>query len=54
MDTLSVTMLFSNDMKEGFKNLSPENLIISNNDGKFNRDFTVQKEQRLSVYILNN
>jgi len=53
-DTLSITMLFSNDMKEGFKNLSPENLIISNNDGKFNRDFTVQKEQRLSVYILNN
>lgn len=41
-------------MKKSFEKLSPKNLIVSNNDGKFNSDFQISKDQRLGFFILNN
>lgn len=53
-DVLNIIALFTFKQKQDFANLTPQNLIISNNNGKFNRDFTLAKDQRLGVYILNN
>ena len=53
-DVLNIIALFTTSDKKAFKNLSPKNLIISKNDGKFNKDFSLAKDQRLGIYILNN
>lgn len=53
-DVLNIIALFTSKQRNDFEKISPENLIISNNNGKFNRDFALSKDQRLGVFILNN
>jgi len=53
-DVLNIVPLFTEYLKETFSLLRPENLIISKNDGTFNRDFGLDKDQKLGIHILNN
>ena len=53
-DVLNIIALFTKKQNKDFIDFSPENLIISSNDGKFNPEFSLQKDQKLAVYLLNN
>lgn len=53
-DVLNIIALFSEEQCNEFEALDPVNQIISNNDGKFNRAFSLNKDSRLAVYLLNN
>ena len=53
-DVLNLIALFSEDQYREFSALDPINQIISNNDGKFNRTFSVDKDSRLAIYLMNN
>jgi hypothetical protein len=53
-DVLNIIPIFDNEMKKHFSLLSPQNFIVNRNDGKFNNDFDLAKDQILGVYILNN
>lgn len=54
MDVLNIIALFTTSQKNAFLNLTPENLIISKDNGKFSRDFTISKDSRCGFYLLNN
>jgi len=54
MDVLNVVPIFDEDMKKTFEILSPVNLIISNNDGKFNKKLSLDKDQIIGIHILNH
>lgn len=54
LDVLNLIALYSQEQYEQFKTLDPVNQIISNNDGKFNRVFSLDKDSRLAVYLLSN
>lgn len=41
-------------MKKSLEVLSPVNLIIDKNTGKFNRRFSLAKDQIIGIHILNN
>jgi len=53
-DVLNVVPIFDEDMKKTFEILSPVNLIISNNDGKFNKKLSLDKDQIIGIHILNH
>lgn len=53
-DVLNIIALFTNKQSKDFIDFVPQNLLISSNDGKFNTEFSLQKDQKLAVYLLNN
>jgi len=53
-DVLNIIPIFGNVMKEHFSLLSPTNFLVDRNNGKFNSDFDLAKDQILGIYILNN
>lgn len=53
-DVLNIVPLFNRSLIESFKCFSPARLLIHPNDGKFNKDFSLEKEQKLGIFILNN
>ena len=53
-DVLNIIPVFDNAMKEHFSLLSPQNFIVNRDNGKFNRDFDLAKDQILGIFILNN
>lgn len=53
-DVLNLIALFSQDQYKQFEVMDPQNQTISFNDGKFNRVFALDKDPRVSVYLLNN
>jgi hypothetical protein len=53
-DVLNIIPLFVQEWVEAFKCHSPERLIISLNDGTFNKDFFLEKEQKIAIDALNN
>lgn len=53
-DVLNIVPLFNKNLIEAFKCFSPAKLLIHPNDGKFNKDFSLEKEQKLGIFILNN
>jgi DNA-directed RNA polymerase beta' subunit len=53
-DVLNIIPIFDNEMKKHFSLLSPQNFIVDRNNGKFNGDFDLAKDQILGIYILNN
>ena len=54
LDVLNIIALLCTSHKNAFESLSPENLIISKNNGKFCRDYSIAKDARCGFYILNN
>lgn len=53
-DVLNIVPLFNKTLIEAFECFSPARLLIHPNDGKFNKDFSLEKEQKLGIFILNN
>lgn len=53
-DVLNLIPIFTTDQKKAFENFKPSKLIISKNDGKFNRDFQFDKDQKLGLWNLVN
>jgi len=53
-DVLNMIPIFDNKMKEYFSLLSPTNFIVNRDDGNFNSDFDLAKDQILGICILNN
>ncbi|AMS01354.1 DNA-directed RNA polymerase beta' subunit [Bacillus phage AR9] len=53
-DVLNIIPVFDNKMKEHFSLLSPQNFLVDRNNGRFNGDFDLQKDQILGIFILNN
>lgn len=53
-DVLNIVALFNRRLVEAFECFSPARLLIHPNDGKFNKDFSLEKEQKLGIFILNN
>ena len=53
-DVLNIIALFTQEQSDNFKEFIPQNLLISANNGKFNGEFSLQKDQKLAVYLLNN
>jgi len=54
MDVLNLIALFTEEQKNSFINFTPAKMIISKNNGKFNRDYDFDKDQKLGLYCLNN
>lgn len=50
---LNLIALFARSQYEDFKALDPTYQLISNNDGNFNRTFSINKDNSLAVYLLN-
>jgi hypothetical protein len=53
-DVLNIVPVFDNTMKEHFSLLSPQNFLVDRNNGKFNGDFDLAKDQILGIHLLNN
>lgn len=53
-DVLNIIALLGDNHKTCFENLKPSRLIISKNDGKFDRGYGIAKDARSGYYILNN
>jgi len=53
-DVLNIIPIFDTIMKEHFSLLSPDNLIVNRDDGRFNSDFDMAKDQVLGIFALNN
>lgn len=53
-DTLNIFPLFNRHLVKIFKCFSPAKLLVHPNDGKFNKDFFLEKEQRCGIFVLNN
>jgi hypothetical protein len=53
-DVLNIIPIFDNTMKEHFSLLSPTNFLVDRNNGKFNGDFDLAKDQILGIFLLNN
>lgn len=53
-DVLNIIPLLTTKHKIDFKPLSPDNLLISKNNGTFNREFGLEKDQLIGLYKLNN
>lgn len=51
---LNLIALFSEEQYEQFKRMDPTYLVISNNDGKFNRTYSLSKDAKLAAYLLNH
>jgi hypothetical protein len=54
MDVLNIVALLTDSFKKYFENLTPQNLIISKNNGKFDRGYSLAKDSRAGFHILNN
>lgn len=54
MDVLNQIAQFSKEQYLELIPLDPTYQIISNNDGAFNRNFSLNKDPRLATYLLNN
>jgi len=53
-DVLNIIALLTDSFKKYFENLMPQNLIISKNNGKFDRGYSLSKDSRAGFQILNN
>lgn len=53
-DVLNIIPLFNKHLIDAFECFAPHRLIINANDGKFNSDFSLEKEQKIGLWILNN
>lgn len=53
-DVLNIVPLFNRHLIEAFEVFSPEYLVVNANDGTFNRDIFLEKEQKLAFFVLNN
>ena len=53
-DCLNIIAIHDCQLKEAFEKLSPNNFVIDRNNGKFNKDFNLYKDQILGIYLLNN
>lgn len=53
-DVLNIIALLSNSQKLAFEKLKPSNLIIDSNNGKFDRGFSLAKDARYGLELLNN
>ncbi len=51
-DCLNIVLLIDEELKNFFKPLSPQNLIISTNDGYFEKQFSVDRDYVLGFYRL--
>lgn len=54
LDVLNIVPLFNKHLIDVFECFSPYKLMINANDGKFSSDFSLEKEQKIGLYILNN
>jgi len=52
MDTLNIIPLFDNNLKKSFNIFNPRNLVISNNDMKFNSASGLTDDHILSLYSM--
>lgn len=53
-DVLNIIPLFNKHLVRAFQCFSPARLIINSNDGKFNPEFSLEKEEKAAFWILNN
>lgn len=53
-DTLNLVPIKDNSLKKTFSVFSPKYMLISSNDGKFNNDFNIDRDQMLGMFSLNN
>lgn len=53
-DVLNIIPLFNKHLIEAFECFAPYRLMINSNDGKFNSDFSLEKEQKIGIYVINN
>ena len=53
-DVLNIIPLFTTKHKNVFNGFEPHNLMISYNNGKFNREFSLDKDEKIGFYNLNN
>ncbi|QXN67923.1 DNA-directed RNA polymerase subunit beta' [Listeria phage LPJP1] len=53
-DVLNIIALFSKEQVKEFEKIKPSNLIISVNNGDFNRDYGLDKDTLQAAYLLNN
>lgn len=53
-DVCNLIPLFNRHLVNAFKIFSPSSLIINCNDGSFNSEFSLEKEQKGAFWILNN
>jgi RNA polymerase Rpb1, domain 2 len=53
-DVLNIIPIFDNAMKKRFELLAPTNFVVDRNNGRFNSDYDLAKEQIIGIYNLNN
>ena len=53
-DTLNVIPIFDSNIKKSLHIIKPSSLIIDKNNGRFNRKFSLYKDQIIGIHILNN
>ena len=53
MDTLNIIPLLDNRLKRTFEVFNPKKLFINNNNGKFNGNLNVSKDQVLGMASFN-
>ncbi|ALN97697.1 RNA-polymerase beta-subunit RpoC [Bacillus phage vB_BpuM-BpSp] len=53
-DVLNIIGVMDPKAHKHFKKLSPESFIVNRDDGEFNSDFDLVKDQQLGIHILNN
>jgi hypothetical protein len=49
-DTLNIIPIFDNETKEIFEVFNPRNMMISVNNGEFNSNLSISKDQILGLY----
>ena len=54
LDVLNIVPLFNKHLIDTFECFSPYKLMINANNGKFSPDFSLEKEQKIGLFILNN
>ena len=53
-DVLNMIPLFNKHLIEAFECFAPYKLMINANDGKFNSDFSLEKEQKIGLFVMTN
>lgn len=53
-DVLNMIPLFNKHLIEVFECFAPYKLMINSNDGKFNSDFSLEKEQKIGLFVMTN
>lgn len=53
-DVLNIIPLFNKHLIEAFECFAPYKLMINANDGRFNSDFSLEKEQKIGIFVMTN